>query len=1039
MQHIIFALVGSTDYRMSNQTLNFMKKSLHRIYHCVILLSFLQVHTYLYAQNLVNTENLQNTEDFIKHGFWGESLASSISPDAKSMIQYGQSEINPYLGTLGITIPLYTYQDEGFTIPISINYASNGYKPNIQTGILGLGWYLNVGGVITREVKGLLDEEGLYSYDNILQTDYIYNFQDKRIGSNFTGFPELITPTVRGFGSLYSLDDFSYDDYILDFVYYGKVGEEYYPAYIHPNDSKHDYAYETRPDIFHFSFMGYTGSFILQPNKKVIVFDCNHPAKEIDIDIVFNKDSQGFSTFIITVGDRTQFYFSNIEKCKTFIESSDDDKNIRINNTWKLTKIVTPNGREAIFEYGKSFYTYAYIPTKIHDRYFRVVQGQVSNPQAYVIDKTIEENRPTIYETDTNCITSIIVKDRCKIEFSYSNKPQEKGLGFGESALKLDSITIYNQNSNTIKTCNFQYSTNTISDNKFSTKTQGITFLKNVTISGEGTYSMDYNERGLTFPEIDTYSIDWYGYYNDNVAEHSFLPNKEVAENSNNYLLTMRKPKFETTMYGMLTRITYPTGGYTKFQYEQNNYSNDVTEMATSGIDTPTSGLRISNIIDYDYNGSEIQQRTFSYINTDGTSSGKLLWRSMPQIIYAVKCENGYNGITRNSLSSIDDFPYSKKSHIEYLRVIEERVQNTNNKKIITEYQYETATFYAYKDLILRWDNDFYWEAGDWHYHVSLYNEEKIIRQFVAQSQSKIGGKLKSITQYASDINHPVINNQYRYDHYDPYPGIADFKTKFMCMGLLFEYSFDLQTIYTCQSKEQQYNENGELIIEKVTDFNLDDYFRIGETKTTDSKGNILSNKYYYHPEVPAYLTGHICKRGDAVIEATKFNFKCNADRVYLPSSCERGLISSESPSSPLTYRIDKTFDKYDSFGHPLQITDKDGKSTCFIWGYNGQYVIAKIENIKYEDLSQHCDIAENPYPNYLPNPLESSLRALGENIMVTTYQYKPLVGVQCITDASGHKIFYDYDKDGKLICVKDDKGNPVQSYQYNITTYDNN
>ena len=993
-----------------------MKNQHHRIYHCILLLLLLQIHHFGWAQ-----EDYDYQTSINEHTLFGEGFANTLSPDSWTMIKYGNSDIDPYSGTLGITIPFYTYQDEDFTIPISIGYASNGYKPNIQSGILGLGWDLNVGGVITREVKGVFDEEGTTSME-------IYNFTNK-----WNSRKDQKDPTVYGFGALYLLNDFSYSDYLLDYGHYGKIGEEYLPIYVNPKDLGFDPTYETRPDIFHFSFMGYTGSFILQPNRKVIVYDCNHPAKEISIEVELVRE--GFKSFAITTGDHMQYHFTATESVEA-ISHDTNAQGIRNINNWKLTKIVAPNGREAVFEYGKTYYSYTYIPTLTDEKYILKDWGfNIDN------DKTIHfiQQKPTTNEVETKCLTAIRINNRTQIKFSYSDKLQEKGLNYSGNTLKLDSITVYNSNSDIIKSCVCKYCTNTISQNKYSIIERGITFLNNLTISGEGTYSMDYNESGLSFPEIDTYSIDWYGYYNDDITKDSFLPTKKVAETGDDYLLTMRKSKLETTMYGMLTQITYPTRGYTKFQYEQNNFSDDVTEMTPAETDTPTAGLRISDIIDYDSDNNEITRRKFSYIYSDGLSSGRLLWRPIPYFDY-ISSSEGYERIERSILSSFDEFPYSLKSHIEYLRVIETRTQYSNNdNKIIKEYRYKTASNAYCRDEIVDYDSQFQSEIDSWEYRLNaLYNELSIRKRYESYCPSRIGGRLNALIQYANDIDHPINKYEYTYNYYSTYPDMPFYDVKCMHIGLLATYRYSLETSYISKIKEQQYNENGELIIENITNFQLDDNFRICSAETSDSKGNTLSNKYFYHPEVPAYLTEHICKRGDTITEATKFNFKCNADRVYLPSSCEKGLISSESPTSTPTYRTDKTFDKYDSFGHPLQVTDKSGKSTCYIWGYDGQYVVAKIENIKYDELSLQCDIEDTAYPDSLPDSLEHDLRTLGKNIMVTTYKYKPLVGVQCITDASGRKTYYDYDKDGKLICVKDDKGEPIQSYQYNIVTYNN-
>ena len=155
------------------------------------------------------------------------------------------------------------------------------------------------------------------------------------------------------------MKDFSYNDYLIDYGRYGKVGEEYLPIYVQKQDVLYNHTYETRPDIFHFSFMGYTGSFILQPNKEVIVYDCNHPAKEISVKVELVRE--GFDSFIITTGDQMRYYFSAIETVEA-ISHDTNTQSIRTRNNWKLSKIIAPNGREVIFEYGKTYCSYTYIP-----------------------------------------------------------------------------------------------------------------------------------------------------------------------------------------------------------------------------------------------------------------------------------------------------------------------------------------------------------------------------------------------------------------------------------------------------------------------------------------------------------------------------------------------------------------------------------------------------------------------------------------------------------------------------------------------------
>ena len=100
------------------------------------------------------------------HAVLSDGYFKPQSPDVWSMIKYGNANIDYYTGTLGISIPIYTYKDNNFEIPISIDYASSGFQPGSPSGLVGQGWYLNFGGAITREVRGIPDDAIQEMYDD---------------------------------------------------------------------------------------------------------------------------------------------------------------------------------------------------------------------------------------------------------------------------------------------------------------------------------------------------------------------------------------------------------------------------------------------------------------------------------------------------------------------------------------------------------------------------------------------------------------------------------------------------------------------------------------------------------------------------------------------------------------------------------------------------------------------------------------------------------------------------------------------------------
>jgi YD repeat-containing protein len=129
-------------------------------------------------------------------------------------------------------------------------------------------------------------------------------------------------------------------------------------------------------------------------------------------------------------------------------------------------------------------------------------------------------------------------------------------------------------------------------------------------------------------------------------------------------------------------------------------------------------------------------------------------------------------------------------------------------------------------------------------------------------------------------------------------------------------------------------------------------------------------------------------------------------------------------------------FHNYDEYANPIEVSKKDGTRISYIWGYNGMYPIAKIENAPYSSITPAL-ITEAQYQSN--NGFETTLltaltnlRASLPDAMVTTYTYIPLVGVSTITDPRGHKITYTYDSFNRLQFVKDREGNILSENQYN-------
>ena len=80
------------------------------------------------------------------------------SPEAASLGKYGILPVTLYEGMPNISVPVFELKSSKLSLPISLGYNYNGYRPGEEASWVGLGWSLQASGVITRVVKGLVDD-----------------------------------------------------------------------------------------------------------------------------------------------------------------------------------------------------------------------------------------------------------------------------------------------------------------------------------------------------------------------------------------------------------------------------------------------------------------------------------------------------------------------------------------------------------------------------------------------------------------------------------------------------------------------------------------------------------------------------------------------------------------------------------------------------------------------------------------------------------------------------------------------------------------
>ena len=65
--------------------------------------------------------------------------AFKASAETWAMSKYGDAKPSLYTGAMHFSVPIYTYQDPDFTLPVSLEYNFDGYRPGQHSGTVGLG------------------------------------------------------------------------------------------------------------------------------------------------------------------------------------------------------------------------------------------------------------------------------------------------------------------------------------------------------------------------------------------------------------------------------------------------------------------------------------------------------------------------------------------------------------------------------------------------------------------------------------------------------------------------------------------------------------------------------------------------------------------------------------------------------------------------------------------------------------------------------------------------------------------------------------
>lgn len=961
-----------------------------------------------------------------------------LSPNAESFKVYGDIPVSLYTGIPQIKIPLYDIQTDYVHLDISLNYHAAGFKADVRPSWVGLGWNLNAGGVITRTIKYLPDEN-----------------------NSLVGTVQCSSPGF-GIGFYHSFKVLDKNDW------YKKVD----PNSINPDFNVFNYIVDREPDIFSFNFLGYSGRFYLNHIGKWIV-QCDIPLKvefnpsDIKSDIAHATPHFTKFTLIDDKGVRYVFGGENaIEYTASMLPCQFNYKDAWLAQSWHLKEIIPPLGERITYSYERGPYQSVFScvsPGKIlfgvtpHDCVLTNVAATIVSP-VYLnsIDIPSKELILSFITSRSNDLTYFNKTYANLFYYENGGTPPFGFLGFHPTLgipyfdrnsgdkykaenpgyntydsrfiwLKLDEIraTYTNSSDKQMRKAIFQYFENSATRLKlYKTSIQYANSADNEGYEFEYNHSLPYTVQEAEPEYLSEYGDNW-GFSN-----MKYLWKESDKNNSPKQLLP------ERAKLGILSKITYPTKGCTMFFFENNDYGAYITQNGFSSSvmpisNTNTAGLRVSRIASVDGNGnytmkeydykdknSERSSGILHAIPTYFTNYGHIFDNSGAHVTYSAVTEKNENGtfkytdfVTEKQISRLgeyaggclDDSPLYLESWIDTSPFCERDIERG---KVLNEYycndegRIYQSTHYSYSNI----------GKDPVNYIRTIDTQYLPVYYFTPGYSERTGQTAYYYYCYKNKVN------RIRNITYDQGSNVNYKSIKMPPAGQ-----------YVMTDRTFEYDSFGQVVEEANQASSGESYFIKTEYPYTRSQ-IIEPYKEMINRNMLAYPTKQDYYRGATYLNGVKYNY-FQTDSFILPFSVEKILADN---SVIVTNRY-----KYNIFGYLYENTEYTGKVETYIWDYQGRRLMAVTENATANEvLSAAADktiygISQSKDSVWWTYQLEA-IRSRLDKLYLRSYGFKHGDLLSFEIRPSGESSYYVYDSNDRLQSVLDHSRKAVQSFAYN-------
>lgn len=441
------------------------------------------------------------------------------SSEAASLSKYGEYQVSLYTGLPNISIPIYTIQSGSLATTVSLSYHGAGVKIDDVESSVGVNWSLNAGGAITRTIVGLPDEEA--------PGGFLYRNQHN-----------LALKTS------YQLDNLD------DYVFMRKV---------------RDRLIDSEPDIFYFNFAGFSGKFFFDETGVFHSIPANAlKLLKCPVNNTLTTPADKYWEIADPNGNIYQFGANDLQGIEKSIVYKDAPSTSDMKITaWYLTKITSADHTDVI--------TFSYV-TKT-ERYDLPYQHSYRD----IVQSFTQSEMPGDLRENTMLYNGMRPQNAVPNTLMATGESLLKEITWSDGSLVFDAnisrstmvgkmltnITLFN--SADIKKKAFEFKYGYVNQRYF---------LDTLIESGSDLtkllkHSFQYEQRQNLPARLISNAQDHWGYYNGANSNTSLLPNQTSIPTTLNNDRECHEPYMR---YGSLNRIDYPTGGYTTFAFEANQF-----------------------------------------------------------------------------------------------------------------------------------------------------------------------------------------------------------------------------------------------------------------------------------------------------------------------------------------------------------------------------------------------------------------------------------------------------------------------------------